>query len=350
MDKFHQEFIAGRKMVSPMLARASELKQSYPYTLMLRDLVKSGVESNSRELRQYLQELQVGQGIMDRIASGETDFDSLEPDEQTQVRTFVNNLAAGHNQTVAGRKEVAAMEAQGGVHGEEDIPEGADWLYHDMPITQDTVARINRAMGTNKRRNASDRLIRQFAFFNGYEGVSDMLAAMDQARDAADARNRAAAQQPFAIHPGDIIKNVNGKYLDSMLENGTNCKEFLGASADSDATPLDTDLTLAGSETDIAGCSEIQNNPNGNYGYVWYISHNTSDRYVTTRKGEGHPGGEVETPSLTDTRMELFQTGAMGDSHYGIRTGIGTTRECRRQRRLHVSARQYTARIQSPFR
>lgn len=326
VDQFRQQFIDGREeRVSPMLARASELKPSYAYSIMLRDLVKSGVESNSRELRQYLQELQTGQGIMDRIASGETDFDSLDADEQTQVRRFVNHLAAGHNQTVAGRKEVAAMDAQGGVHGEEDIPEGADWLYHDMPITPDTIARINRAMGASDRHSASDRLVRQFAYFNGYESVADILGVMNQARDAADARNRAAAEQPFIIRPGDLIKNANGKYLDSMLENGTNCKEFLGASADSDGTPLDTDLTLAGAETTIANCNEIQGNPNGNYGYVWYVIHNTPDRFVTTRKLEDQPGGELETPKLTDSRMELFRTGVMGDSHYGIRTGIGAT-------------------------
>lgn len=326
VDRFRQQFIDNKEgMVSPMLARASEIRPSYAYTIMLRDLVKSGVESNSRELRQYLQELQTGQSIMDRIADGETDFDSLGADEQTQVRRFVNYLAAGHNQTVAGRKEVAAMDAQGGVHGEEDIPEGANWLYHDMPITSDTIARINRAMGVSDRHNASDRLVRQFAYFNGYENVADILDAMDQARNAADACNRAAAKQPFIIRPGDLIKNVNGRYLDSMLENGTNCKEFLGASADSDGTPLDTDLTLASAEATIASCNEIQGNPNGNYGYVWYVIHNTPDRFVTTRKLEDQPGGELETPKLTDSRMELFKTGAMSDSHYGIRTGIGAT-------------------------
>ena len=325
MENFRADFIDGSEYkVSPMLAKHSEHNVRHAYTLILDDLIHNSINSNSRELRSWLEELQTGQGIMDRISSGDTDFDSLSPQEQAQVRNFVNSLAAGHNQTIIGQKEVRQQEAMGGVKSEADIPEGADWLYHDMPINQDTIARINRAMNVTPRLNASDRLVRQFGYLGGLTSVERAIQILDQNRDKLDARNRETAKHPFVIHPGDLIKNVNGKYLDDMLGNGTNCQEFLGGNADSDGTPLDTDFTmcLGETDTDIANCDEIQKNPNGNYGYVWYVTHNTPDRFATTRKGEGHPGGEVETPNMLEHRLELFQTGVVSESHYGVRTGI----------------------------
>lgn len=324
IDKFNEEFIdEAREKVSPTLAQISERDPREAYALILRDLVKNGVESNSLELRKYLENLEYGQNLMDRIGNGDISFDQLSDDEQNKVRRFVNQLVAGHNQTAVGRKEVADMLAQGGVHSEDEVPDGANWLYHNMPITADSIRRINAAFGVTKRYNASDRLVRQFAYYNGYTGVEDMLARMNEIRDATHVRNVEAARRPFVVRAGDIVKNVNGKYLDTLLGDGTNCKEFLGASADSDQTPLDSDFTFVEKEASIADCSEIQNNPNGNYGHVWYVSHVTPDRYRVTRKNSEQPGPEGEEPDIADTRMELFRT--MHDTHYGVRTGIGST-------------------------
>ena len=324
IDKFNEKFIdKAREKVSPTLAQISERDPRRAYALILRDLVKNGVESNSLELRKYLENLEQGQRIMDRIGSGDISFDQLNKDEQTEVRRFVNQLVAGHNQTTTGRKEVTEMLAQGGVHSEDEVPDGSNWLYHNMPITADSIKRINAAFETTRRYSASDRLVRQFAYFNGYTGVHDMLAKMDEIRDMAEMRNIETASRPFVVHAGDIVKNVNGKYLDTLLGDGTNCKEFLGASADSDQTPLDSDFTFVEKEASIANCDEIQGNPNGNYGYVWYVSHVTPDRYRITRKNDGQPGLEEEKPDIFDTRMELFRT--LVENHYGVRTGIGST-------------------------
>ena len=326
INTFRKRFIEGaEEKVSPTLAQISERDPRGAYALILRDLVKNGVESNSLELRKYLENLEYGQYLMDRIGNGNISFNQLDDDKQNKVRRFVNQLVAGHNQTAVGRKEVADMLAQGGVHSEDEVPDGANWLYHNMPITVDTIKRINTAFGTTRRYRASDRLVRQFAYFNGYTGVHDMLARMNEIRDAAETRNIEAASRPFIVRAGDIVKSVDGQYLDVLLGDGTNCKEFLGASADSDSTPLDSDFTLVGKDSSITNCVEIQNDPNGNYGHVWYVSHATPERYSVTRKREGQPGLLESNPDASDTHMELFITGVWGDTHYGVRTGIGST-------------------------
>ena len=304
-EKFDKDFKARNgSTLSPTLMEAEGQGLSDKYGIILRDLVKSAVESNDLELRKYLESQRDGQAVIDRINSGEASFDELSDDEQKLARTFVLHTVTAYN---------------------ENQPDPKMQIVVPDTITQDLIQTINQRMGVTGLHNASDRMVRTFAGLAGYHGVNEMLAAMDSVRDAADERNRKAPPR-FVLKSGDLVKNASGQYLDDILEHGSNCKEFLGSDADSDGTPLDTDLTLVSAEADIKDCAEIQTNPNGNYGYVWFVVRNTPDRFRTTRKSTpDQAGGDIEPVVPIDGRLELFSTGVLGKSHYGIRTGFGST-------------------------
>ncbi|MCR4753090.1 MAG: hypothetical protein K5837_01570, partial [Candidatus Saccharibacteria bacterium] len=301
-DKFEKDFV--RPKLSPTLLEADNNGPFGRYGLMLRDIVKNSIESNDLDFRRYLENMRDSQKIIDRIRSGEVSFDQLSEDEQRETRAFISHVATIYNPTRRGQENP---------------------IDPAMPITNENIQKIYDLLRLKPDGSIADFTVRYFGRTNGLRTIEGALQLMDKKRDEADQRNREAARSELIIHNGDLIKNVSGQYLDGILGVGSNCKEFLGRNADSDGTPLDTDLTMVlGGDSTIDKCSEIQANPNGNYGYVWFIVENTPDRIITTRKGEGHPGGDVEEPLLTTSRLELFQTGVMGDSHYGIRTGFGS--------------------------
>ena len=301
-DKFEKDFV--RPRLSPTLLEADNNGPFGRYGLMLRDIVKNSIESNDLDFRKYLENMRDSQKIIDRIRSGEVNFDQLSEDEQRETRAFISHVATIYNPTRRGQENP---------------------IDPAMPITNENIQKIYDLLHLKPDGSIADFTVRYFGRTNGLRTIEGALQMMDKKRDEADQRNRETARSELIIHSGDLIKNVNGKYLDGILGIGSNCKEFLGRNADSDGTPLDTDLTMVlGGDSTIDQCSEIQTNPNGDYGYVWFIVENTPDRFITTRKGEGHPGGDVEEPNAASDRLELFQTGVTGDSHYGIRTGFGS--------------------------
>ena len=108
-------------------------------------------------------------------------------------------------------------------------------------------------------------------------------------------------------------------YLGNILQNGSVSKEYLGSSAGSDATPLDTDLsrimTSEGTNRDKILLTEAST-----YGDIWFVLKN-DDRFQITR-GES----QVEEKEIKRSdKLEVFLTGIVGKGHYGIRTGFSSS-------------------------
>ena len=130
-----------------------------------------------------------------------------------------------------------------------------------------------------------------------------------------------------------MIKGIRETvFLKDILQNGSLCQEFLGESADSDFTPLDTDLYVAGKNSDKI---------TSQYGKTWLVLKNQvddgADRFQVTRVDDGGVLGEqAEKGRLKRGKIELFKT--LKDLHVGIRTGfaskeidfISTTEDSRR--------------------
>ena len=123
------------------------------------------------------------------------------------------------------------------------------------------------------------------------------------------------------LEEGDYIKGIQGGilYLGNILQNGSVSKEYLGSSAGSDATPLDTDLsrimTSEGTNRDKILLTEAST-----YGNIWFVLKN-DDRFQVTRGEE-----QVEEQDIKRSdKLEVFLTGVVGKGHYGIRTGFSSS-------------------------
>ena len=69
-DKYDTDFGQCEENMSPTLKTAEIGGAHGKYAIMLRDLIKSSIESNSRDMRRYLENAKKNQGIMDRITRG----------------------------------------------------------------------------------------------------------------------------------------------------------------------------------------------------------------------------------------------------------------------------------------
>ncbi len=304
-EMFEHDFLTDR--LSPTLKVTKNNGPFGRYSIALRDLIKNSLESNDPDLRKYLENMRDGQSIINAIKSGQISFEELSESQQREAQSFIRHVATIYNPSRRSHEST---------------------IDPNLPITAENIQSIYQSLHLGPNDNISNFTVRYFGLRNGLRTAEDALEQMDKMREAADRRNTETAASQLVIKPGDLIKNVDGTYLDDALAYGTNCKEFLGKDAGSDLTKLDSDFSmyLGRTETTIESCKEIQNKPHGNYGYVWFILDNNPKDFITTRKGRNQPGGEVEQPNAADNRLELFQTGVQGEGHYGVRTGFGSER------------------------
>ena len=155
---------------------------------------------------------------------------------------------------------------------------------------------------------------------------------IEQKIKTADSRNRNASTKDMILEQGDFIKGINAEekedeekenikylYLRNILQNGSVSKEYLGSDANSDCTPLDTDVSMIlNSEGTIR--EKMNKTVAADYGPIWFVlKNNESDnRFITTRTSY-----ETEDAKRDMSKMEVFLTG--GEDHYGIRTGFASS-------------------------
>jgi hypothetical protein len=113
------------------------------------------------------------------------------------------------------------------------------------------------------------------------------------------------------------------------LQNGSVSKEFLGGTLDSDATPLDTDLSRIIAEDLGDFETAIQNSIANGYGQIMlYIPHTSNFRDSSQMSPEElidlhYPKENPEAAVGVQMHgSELFYSGVLGERHYGIRTGF----------------------------
>ena len=117
----------------------------------------------------------------------------------------------------------------------------------------------------------------------------------------------------FTLKKGDLVKGISNYeiYLFGMLQNGINCKEFLGANAGGDSTSLDADFSMIRQEDENIDYT-ISRTTAACYGSVWIVIKNREGRFNTS----GDP---------KDKRMELFKINGEFNDNYGIRSGVPVT-------------------------
>ena len=293
-----QGFNFESSMVSPVLKKSSTMSKK---VTVFSDLIKSSFGSNNRSVNAYLKNIEFGSNLYESIKSGQIQFDSLGEAEMRELTTFCSHLATLYNNTMKAKKSNETFKSTGYVLT--DILELSKKLSPDGTLDY----------------NLADRVIRMFCGFTGIDTLEQAKEYIERKVKTADSRNRNASSSDMVLEQGDFIKGIGGiTYLRNILQNGSVSKEYLGSSAGSDATPLDTDISMIMS-SDGTISEKMSATAASSYGPIWFVLKN-DDRFITTRTSS-----ETLEAKRDMSKMEVFYTGVLGQGHYGIRTGFASS-------------------------
>lgn len=293
-----QGFNFDSSMVSPVLKKSSTMAKKI---VVFSDLIKSSFGSNNRSVNAYLKNIEVGSKLYESIKSGQIQYNLLNEDQKTELIIFSKHLATLYNNTMQGKKETETFTTT------EDVL--TDIFELSKKFSPDGTLDYNLA----------DRAIRMFCGFAGIDTLEQAKSYINQKIRTADARNRNASSSEMILEQGDFIKGIGDiTYLRNILQNGSVSKEYLGSSADSDSTPLDTDVSMV-TELDGTIKDKFSKTAANGYGPIWFVLKN-DDRFITTRTGS-----ETFDVKNDVSKMEVFYTGVLGSGHYGIRTGFASS-------------------------
>lgn len=293
-----QEFDFDNSMISPVLKKSSTMSKK---VIVFSDLIKASFGSNNRSVNSYLKNIEIGSKLYESIKNGHVQYDALNEFDQNELITFSKHLATLYNNSMKGKKENEEFLSTGNVLT--DILELSKKLSPDGTINY----------------NLSDRVIRMFCGFAGIDTLEQAKEYIQRKVKTADSRNRNAAMSDMVLEQGDLIKGIGDiTYLSNILQNGSVSKEYLGSSADSDLTPLDTDISMIMS-SDGTISEKMNATDASKYGPIWFVLKN-DNRFITTRTTS-----ETLETKRDMSKMEVFYTGALGEGHYGIRTGFASS-------------------------
>ena len=274
-----------------------------------KDILKVHVESSNPSLKEYLQTLQGAQEVVNIVESQGPN--SLNPEQQKIFAQLCRRLEALFENSQLGRS------------AEKD--EGNSAQPQELMKTFDN---WKMSLGVQEGQSVTDRIAEMFLRPLGFESIESALGQMDSARQEADARGREFVANLRsggpAIQAGDLLKGTNPEYFASILRNGSVAKEYLGADADSDATPLDTDLgEVLESDVKLGTKEALNASPSKGYGDVVFGIRNRG-QFIRTDRGEVMKSGAKFNSD--DRKYELFVTAAVDSQrHVGIRTGFPST-------------------------
>ncbi len=293
-----QGFNFESSMVSPVLKKSSTRSKKI---IVFSDLIKCSFGSNNRSVNAYLKNIEFGSSLYESIKTGQIQFDSLGEIEKRELIIFSNHLATLYNNTLKAKINNETFKSTGYVLT--DILELSKKLSPDGTLDY----------------NLADRVIRMFCGFTGIDTLEQAKEYIERKVKNADSRNRNASNSDMILEQGDFIKGIGDiKYLRNILQNGSVSKEYLGSSAGSDATPLDTDISMIMS-SDGTISEKMGATAASGYGPIWFVLKN-DDRFTTTRTSS-----ETLEAKRDMSKMEVFYTGVLGQGHYGIRTGFASS-------------------------
>lgn len=288
--------------ISPVLKNKSSTGKQIT---IFSDLLKASFGSNNRSIKTYLENMEQGNKLFSQVASGSFTYEQLDNPNKQILTTFIAHLNTLYNNTVAGKKEGTPRAIS--ENNNENINE---------------LARLFSTNG-NLDYDLSDRIIKMFCYFAGFSTYEQAKNYFIQKPKSADEKNRAASRKNFTLEQGDFLKGVGDiKYLKNILQNGSVAREFLGSSAGSDLTPLDTDLSRIISPSESIA-DAISKTEASSYGPIWFVLKN-DERFTITRKSPNETDQTIDTQTNTN-KLEAFYTGAIGNGHYGIRTGFASS-------------------------
>ena len=285
-------------MVSPVLKSKSIRGKD---TIIFSDLIKASAGSNNRSMREYINNIKKGSNLFEELSSGNVNLNDLDNFSKNILDTFFSHLDVLYNNTLSGKNMPHNINM--------DLDEKLNFYINNLNI--------------NDKENIGDRLVSMFCHFAGYDSIESLENYMDNSIYMADIRNRERVRNNETIlNNNDFIKGIGDiKYLTNILQNGSVAREYLGANAGSDFTPLDTDITMVRQVANKFS-DTISSSFSGDYGPIWLVIKN-DDRFIMTRDENGEHIPSRNIKDIMD-KLEVFSTVA-GKDTYGIRTGFASS-------------------------
>ncbi len=280
------------------------------FQIVFNDLLRIASRSNNRSLIEYLNNIEYGNTLFLGISKGIIKFNDLDDKSKQILDVFSNHLAALYENTKKGSEEI----------------------FENLS-TVEKIAYFSRKFSPTSRYDLPDRIVRSFAYQAGIENFEQLKnIVINSVREKEEVSKKRSEElkngKKLVLEPGDFIRGIgNIDCVESSLNNGNVCKEFLGTflgKSDSDTTPLDVDLTLiTPKNTDIY--HNIENTPTGfGFGNIYVILKKDNPNLNITRDKEGNLTGKEYDPSKVEVFGTSTQKGGY-ETHWGARTGIASS-------------------------
>lgn len=284
-----------KNYLSPALRSFSNRKR---YQTIFNDLLKIHVETSNRNLHEFLETLSNGQNLIEIYET--KGIEALKPEQLDYLQFVFKRMNVVYSNSLKGL-----------LNKEQD-----EFIKSDLFDVADEINTLRSNLGIINKQNISERLVDMFARPLGYSSIEQVLTRMNRVRVETDLRNRRLVKSPdgFELKDHNLLKNVNEQYIENILQNGSMAKEYLGQSASSDATPFDTDVSMVDPTNGENRFSLALRTASG-YGGLTFVIKDRGQFQITT----------FGQKKISTDKMELFKTGRINSSHYGIRTGFPAT-------------------------
>ncbi len=302
--QFHDKFLEslGSKNVSNTEKR---------FLVIYNDLLRIAVKSGSRDLLDYLDNLEKGNDLFYALTNTNLTYESLDEENKRIVDIFLSHLITLYENTKKGKNTRG--------------------IFDKLPV-KNKLEILMRLFKTNNRYDIKDRIVRSFAFQAGYKSFAELKEAVLKAIREADERNRKVGEklengELFQFEEYDFVRGIGDfKALEGSLQNGNVSKEHLSVfreTSESDTTPLDIDITLVTKTDSIY--SAIKDTPTGfGFGNIFIIIKKDNPNLNISRDKDGN----IISTTYDASKIEMFGTHTpLGgfETHWGARTGIALT-------------------------
>ncbi len=312
---YPQEKVVTTPMRSPNLRALGPLENPASFMrfrmTLYKDLAQTHALSGNRSLRDYLQ---IMQESADLIQKAELDPENLQEIELKQLAATLTRLEVLYANTVFGT-----------VHP-------IDQIQNTVPTPSDRtqlferISQLRARLKTPAHSTIVEQVVSHYVRPLGFSSPREVLSLMQEAKTVAHQRGLALAStaqdEHLQLQPNDLLKGTQHIYFANILQNGSVAKEFLGAAATSDSTPLDTDLArvlpqdVPDDFTPEAFFTVVSGSKAMGYGNMLLVVRDRGQLIDTSGGPQPIPQG----------KYELFLTQYVdAERHVGIRTGFPST-------------------------
>lgn len=261
--------------------------QRFRQSIIFNDLLKTNLQSGEPSLVNYFNLFESSSPLLEKARLRE----SLTPTESAQLTAFFRKLDTIYDSSLL--SQIQSTESL------------------DTSNLQSKISELYQKYKVKDGQSISDRVAQMYLSGLGIRSISDGLNYIKQSRESAHQRN--LIRTDFSLAPGDLVKGVEPRNLDKILNFGCIAREYLGSDAGSDATPFDTD-TIRSSASYPA--KEILSVAARGYGGLFLVIKDRGQFQDTTN---------ISNPKYDPNKLEIFNSGVVNNNHYGVRTGFSSS-------------------------